>query len=365
MGGSHAGCRGRSRKGAHTNFFKPVLDKGARLARHHNTVQSAHDVIRSIMKNVPIPLQIQRELVEEGKIIISTAAGETVNKELNEQMRKYRAELEVLQEETMKALEAEDEQTRRELEYETRRLQELMDKMKVYSENMASNYEEEKRRLEEVVREAQGQAQRERERAEAAYREQLDDLSKHLQGAANTATERDAMEKRINQLQQKWNTRPQHIYRHPKYYMDTDMVVFQVDDQVGGFWLWLLTCPPFRSTVACTAYTSTSSCQRPDSSKICLPFHNPPTRWRRNPRKGRQTTPRSPSLTSLARNSKPCWISSTTGSCCYITSAFDSHCDGSERVRKRRRGPLTSGFPSSPFRLAFSSIGSVDERSVR
>ena len=39
------------------------------------------------------------------------------------------------------------------------------------------------------------------------------------------------MEKRINQLQQKWNTRPQRIYRHPKYYMDTDMVVFQVDDQ--------------------------------------------------------------------------------------------------------------------------------------
>ena len=193
-----------------TNFFKPVLAKGARLARHHNTVQSAHDVIRSIVKNVPIPLQIQRELVEEGKNIINTAAGETINKELNEQTRKHQAELKVVEEGMMKALEAKDEETRQELEDETRRLQGLVDKAKVDSENMASNYEEEKRRLEEVVREAQEQAQRERERAEAAYRERLDDLSKRLQETANTsATERDAMQKQINQLQHQWDNRPQ------------------------------------------------------------------------------------------------------------------------------------------------------------
>ena len=146
---------GRERELA-IKFFKPVLDKGARLARHHNIIQSAHDVIRSIMKNVPIPLQIQRELVEEDKDITNTAAGETINEKLKEQMRKHQAELKVVQEEMMKALEAEDEETRQELEDETRRLQELMDKAKVDSENIASNYEEEKRRLEEVVREAQG-----------------------------------------------------------------------------------------------------------------------------------------------------------------------------------------------------------------
>ena len=30
------------------NFFKPVLDLGAQMVRHHNTVHSAHDVIRRI-----------------------------------------------------------------------------------------------------------------------------------------------------------------------------------------------------------------------------------------------------------------------------------------------------------------------------
>ena len=48
-------------------FFKPVLDKSAQLARHHNTAKSAHDIIRCIMKNRPTALRIQRELIDERK----------------------------------------------------------------------------------------------------------------------------------------------------------------------------------------------------------------------------------------------------------------------------------------------------------
>ena len=73
----------------------------------------------------------------------------------------------------------------------------------------------------------------------------------------------------------------------------------------SGCLLGLLTWSPFRSIVACIAYTSTSSCQRLGSSRICLPFHNPPTKEKRNSRKGQQTKLRSPSLTSLARNLRP------------------------------------------------------------
>jgi len=46
-----------------TNCFKSALDKGAQLARHHNTAHCAHDIIRCIMKNRPIAPQIRRELV--------------------------------------------------------------------------------------------------------------------------------------------------------------------------------------------------------------------------------------------------------------------------------------------------------------
>jgi len=192
-----------------TNFFKPVLDKGAQLARHHNTTKSAHDIIRCIMRNRPITLQIQRELVDEGKNIIDTAAGEAVNKELNEQIRRHQVELKAVQEEMMKALKEKDEETRQEMEEETRKLQEQMNKMRADSEGMASNYGEEKKRMEETMRQMQEQARLEREQTEAAYRKQMDDLNSRLQESANaSASDREAMQQRINQLQHQWDNRP-------------------------------------------------------------------------------------------------------------------------------------------------------------
>ena len=192
-----------------SNFFKPVLDKGAQLARHHNTARSAYDIIRCIMRNRPITLQIQRELVDEGKNIIDTAAGEAVNKELNEQIRRHQVELKAVQEDMMKALKEKDEETRQEMEEETRKLQEQMNKMRADSEGMASNYSEEKRRMEETMRQMQEQARQERERAEAEYRKQMDDLNRRLQESANaSASEREAMAQRINQLQHQWDHRP-------------------------------------------------------------------------------------------------------------------------------------------------------------
>ena len=192
-----------------TNFFKAVLDKGAQLARHHNTAKSAHDIIRCIIKNRPIALQIQRELVDEHKDIIDTAAGEAVNKELNEQIRRHQAELKTVQEEMLQALKDKDEETRKELEGETRKLQEQMNRMKTDSDGMASNYQQEKKRMEEVVKEMQEKARQEREQAEAAYRQQMDDLNNRLQESSNaSAAERKAMEERIGQLQHQWDNRP-------------------------------------------------------------------------------------------------------------------------------------------------------------
>ena len=140
-----------------TKFFKPVLDKGAQVIRHHHTIESAHDIVRSIMKNQPMALQIQRELVDEGKNIIDTAAGGAINKELNEQMRRYQAELKAIREEMMQALKDKDEQTRKELKEENRKLKEEMEKIKKDSAGMASNYQKEKERLQERIKELQNQ----------------------------------------------------------------------------------------------------------------------------------------------------------------------------------------------------------------
>ena len=135
-----------------SEFFKSVLDNGAQMARHHDTIQSAHDIIRRIMENHPVVLQIQRELVDERKDIVNTAAGEAVNQELREQIKRHQVELDEVQEEMAQALERMDEQTKRELERDRRKLQERMEKIKKDSEGMVANYAAEKERAEEKMR---------------------------------------------------------------------------------------------------------------------------------------------------------------------------------------------------------------------
>ena len=89
-----------------SHFFKQAIAKGARMTRHYNTEQSAHDIVRMVVGNQPVALQIQRELVDERKDVIDTAAGQAVNRELDEQIGRHQAKLKEVQEE-MQALEEE------------------------------------------------------------------------------------------------------------------------------------------------------------------------------------------------------------------------------------------------------------------
>ena len=63
-------------------FFKPALQAGARVLRHDNTVASAHRIVRHLLAATPRPLRLQRELVDEGRRVFQTAAGETLLQEL-------------------------------------------------------------------------------------------------------------------------------------------------------------------------------------------------------------------------------------------------------------------------------------------
>jgi len=187
-----------------SKFFKPVLDKGAQMVRHHNTVQSAHDIIRKIMANRPVVLQIQRELVDEHKDIVDTAAGEAVHQELNEQIKRHQAELKVIRGEIMQALKEKDEETRRELEEETRKLRGQMENIKRDSEGMASEYSAEKVRMEAKMREMEREARRERLRVEAECNRQIADLNRCLREAVNaSAADREKLLQEMQRLQDK------------------------------------------------------------------------------------------------------------------------------------------------------------------
>ena len=125
-------------------FFKLALEKGTRMARHTNTVPSAQAIIRLLINNRPLPLQIQVELVDEGKDIVETSAGEELNQELNAQIRKHQQEMRVLAEELEQATKDKDEETRNELEFETRRMHEEVERFEKEARRLAANYRREK-----------------------------------------------------------------------------------------------------------------------------------------------------------------------------------------------------------------------------
>lgn len=106
-----------------SSFFKTALDKGAAFRRHHDTAESAHDIIRGILKKKQVTLQIQEEIVDRRKRIEETAAGKELMKELNEQVDKRLRQLRELQE-MLNQTEADDGETRRELQQEVLRLRE-------------------------------------------------------------------------------------------------------------------------------------------------------------------------------------------------------------------------------------------------
>ena len=185
-----------------SRFFKPALDKGAQMVRHNNTTESAHDILRKIVKNHPVVLQIQRELVDERKDIIDTAAGELIDKELRDRIKRYQKELKELQEEMAQALKAKDEEMRQELEEAKRELEEKVKEVRKASEGMAANYAEEKVRMETMMREIQAEAEKERERTVAGYDQKLRVLTTHLQRSPHTRPEeRAGWEEEIKKLQ--------------------------------------------------------------------------------------------------------------------------------------------------------------------
>jgi hypothetical protein len=182
-------------------FFKPVLDKGAQMARHENTVPSAERIVRLIIDNHPLPLRIQRELVEEGKDISETSAGEELNRELNAQIKKHQQEMLVLKEEMQQAMKDKDEETRRELEIETQKMQREISRFENDAKRLASDYKSEKERLEARLTEMGEETRREADRIAAQYQGQIDELRDTLEASANASeSEKAQMQEQITQL---------------------------------------------------------------------------------------------------------------------------------------------------------------------
>jgi hypothetical protein len=133
-------------------YFKEAIEKGAQMCRHSNSPESARTILRKILHNQPVVLQIQYELVNEGKVIGQTGAGAELSREICELMQMYQREMRELEENMRKAMEEKDEEYRRELEEERRRAEEEVGRLQRNWKEMEKTMADLRKELERLWR---------------------------------------------------------------------------------------------------------------------------------------------------------------------------------------------------------------------
>lgn len=166
-------------------FFKPVLEKGGRLARHEGTIACGQSILRLLFNRPPTVLQIQREL-ESGMDLTQTAAGKEVTREINAQIAQHQSDIRQIVEEIKEAGRLRDEQTRQELTQEREKLQREILRVQTESDRLASGYVEAFAKLEAKMKdkETEKAAKRARWNSECGIDECEHDRRKVVKAAA-------------------------------------------------------------------------------------------------------------------------------------------------------------------------------------
>lgn len=86
-----------------TGFWGTMISSGAFVRRHDRGIDSARDVVRSMLVNEPTRIKLQEEL-SSGKDLIQTDAGNFINEEILKLKKKHEEELDVLKEEMGSAM---------------------------------------------------------------------------------------------------------------------------------------------------------------------------------------------------------------------------------------------------------------------
>ncbi|KAG5811352.1 hypothetical protein H9Q74_006072 [Fusarium xylarioides] len=132
---------------ANPNFWGSMIEHGARVRRFDGTKQSALDVLMLFAGKAEITLDIQRELVDEGKSLGQTAAGSAVNEELHRLEAKYSEELKRIRAETAEALAEKDAQYENILKAERTKMEEKMHRIHSDQETLRQERREEVLRI--------------------------------------------------------------------------------------------------------------------------------------------------------------------------------------------------------------------------
>ena len=80
------------------DFWAYMLSNGSTMTRFHGTKDSAMVIVSELMSKQTIVLELQRELVDEGKTLQETAAGGFINENISELKAQYEQEVRDLDE---------------------------------------------------------------------------------------------------------------------------------------------------------------------------------------------------------------------------------------------------------------------------
>jgi hypothetical protein len=97
-------------------FWKDLISRGAIMTRYSGDQRSGNALIDLLIDKRRIVLDIQRELVDEGKKLIETTAGHVLNEEIIKLQKKNEEELKKLKEEMDAAMRNRDKNAQEELE---------------------------------------------------------------------------------------------------------------------------------------------------------------------------------------------------------------------------------------------------------
>lgn len=135
-------------------FFEPLIAAGGRFHRHDNTTGSAQRIVEEVLKNRPIPLQIQLEM-RDGKTVEETTAGSEVAAEMRNLSDRHGVETANLRRELEEANAAKDEAVR-ELDAERANIEEtrnILDGHAIERANLRRELEEANAAKDQALRE--------------------------------------------------------------------------------------------------------------------------------------------------------------------------------------------------------------------
>lgn len=143
-----------------SEFWAPLISRGARMERFQDCRESALDILLKLVDRPAEVLQIQQELVVDGRDLIDTTAGNTVNEELVRMQQKYQEEVAQIQKEMLAALAEKDFEVQEALQESKRTFERKLEKLREEQDMLQYERRNEARRMRNDMDALQNELQR-------------------------------------------------------------------------------------------------------------------------------------------------------------------------------------------------------------